>query len=95
MIKSLTLDLNIKMKNVNEVYSYTDLIKSGINSDVLEQENIMNLTTVEKSRFLLIEYFDDERIGMNRLIILERCGNSDPFIAVIRILKMYADTPRD
>lgn len=77
----------ILLSNVDGIYNFDDVSKD---ESVMGNGVMDLLTRNEKSRFVMIEHFENGQ--KNRLFMLvEEIGNSDPFVTVLRILKMYAD----
>ncbi|UKK00456.1 hypothetical protein MACK_000529 [Theileria orientalis] len=59
--------------------------------ELLNNEMILRMNLQQKNRFVLIEY--ESWRGSERLLMLvEEVGNSDPFVTVLRILKMHSNS---
>ncbi|EKX72064.1 conserved hypothetical protein [Theileria equi strain WA] len=77
----------IPLSSVDGIYNFDDV---SSDENMMQNKTIDTLTRNERSRFVMIEHFENGQ-RQRLFMLVEEVGNSDPFVTVLRILKMYAD----
>ncbi|EAN33834.1 hypothetical protein TpMuguga_01g00596 [Theileria parva strain Muguga] len=94
IIKTNEVVEEIPIHNIKSVLNF-DQIQSPEYHELTKSKLISELSLNEKNRLVLLEYLDSSGKDGKLTILVEEVGNSDPFITVVRILKMYANDKKN
>lgn len=79
---------------LQDVYSYEDLLHAQSTASLTQEPGIANLGDEEKRRLVMLEYLDASHRRLNRLFLMEVGDDMrDRFLTCMRILKLYSLTP--